>query len=117
MAPPSLHGNCTLGASLGGTVLEERSGGRFLAPKHKEVSMVDRDDRTKHEQSGSGSSSQGKGQKTSRPDQENEGRTGQSKHTQGNPNPSRDDTGKSESGEGKGSQGTGRRSSDEEDTE
>jgi len=96
--------------------LEEEGGGRILAPKHKEVSMKDRDNRSKHEQSGSSSHDKGS---SGRPGQsrEGEGRSSQSKHTQGSENPPRDDKGQFES-EHSGSQGTSRRgSSDEEDTE
>jgi hypothetical protein len=128
VAPPSfpgvsLHVGCQSRVALSGTVLEKQNPRKEVSLFHyKEVSMVDRDNRTK--QGGQGSS-QGPGRKSQgqggRPGQtgqsghETEGRPGQSKQTQGNPDQRRDEqghfTGGSEQQGSRGKSGSGSGSS------
>jgi hypothetical protein len=134
MGPPSfagirLHVGCQRCVALSGTVLEKQNPRKEVSLFHyKEVSMADRDNRSK--QSGQGSSqgqggkSQGQSGRSGQSGQsghESEGRHGQSKQTQGNPGPQRDEqghfTGGSEHQGSRGKSGSGSGSSTGSDVE
>jgi hypothetical protein len=128
VGPPSFagvseHVGCQSRVALSGTVLEKQNPRKEVSLFHyKEVSMVDRDNRTKQGGQGTSQGPGGKSQgQSGRPGQdksghESEGRPGQSKQTQGgNPDKRRDEqghfTGGSEPQGSRGKSGSGSGSS------